>query len=325
MSGAGAPPGGEAAARVCTAPPDFDRTMGDPVPVFLRPSIKEYMPIAIGRLLRHPVLGRRAWKATGSLKSALAVTLWRETAAWFGYETVRFDDQSAIRVTEILPPTRRRPPSAGSAEDITGVLIARNEADLIERALDSLRPWVGRLLVVDGGSTDDTVAIALRAGAEVIERRFDDDFGAQRNAALAHVRTPWVLTIDCDETIPAELGAILVEYACHGDADGLMLPRLNLVGTDPQPTLFPDLHARLFRSHLRYHGRLHERVHPRTRAYLPLNGPQLQHHKSAVRHYRNQLFYERIEPGALSANEVAELKATLDRLTPEGSPPETPH
>ena len=47
------------------------------------------------------------------------------------------------------------------------VMIARDEAPRIARALDSLRPWVDRMLVLDTGSTDDTPSIARAAGAEV--------------------------------------------------------------------------------------------------------------------------------------------------------------
>ena len=315
MSGAPAAAGGRLTPHVYTAPPGYADVMGDPAPVFLRPSVKENLPLAMRRLLSHPIRGRRAWRATGSLKYALAATLWQETACWFGYETVRFDDGPTVAVSDLLPMPPADKASGGPARHVTGLLIALNEADLIGRAIDSLRPWVDRLLVVDGGSTDDTVAIARIAGADVVQRPFQDDFAAQRNAGLAEVRTPWVLTIDCDETIPAELGAALASYARTGDADAVLVPRLNLVGNDPQPTLFPDIHARLFRSHLRYRGRLHERVRPRTRTYLPLNGPQLNHHKSTLRHYRNQLFYERIEPGALSPPQLAEISETVERLS----------
>lgn len=79
------------------------------------------------------------------------------------------------------------------------VMIARNEARCIGRALDSVRPWVDAMWVLDTGSSDDTVAIAQAHGAQV--RAFDwcDDFAAARNAALALSTAPWRLVLDADE------------------------------------------------------------------------------------------------------------------------------
>ena len=69
------------------------------------------------------------------------------------------------------------------------VMIARDEAHAIGRALDSARAHVDRMIVLDTGSVDDTPAIAAKHGAEVHHFTWVDDFAAARNAALAHRRT----------------------------------------------------------------------------------------------------------------------------------------
>lgn len=79
------------------------------------------------------------------------------------------------------------------------VMIARNESRCIRRALLSARPWVDEMVVLDTGSTDDTVAIAREAGARVHHFTWCDDFSAARNAALAHTRSDWRLVLDADE------------------------------------------------------------------------------------------------------------------------------
>ena len=57
-------------------------------------------------------------------------------------------------------------------------MIVKNEARSIARCLDSVAPWVDRMIVLDTGSTDDTMAIARAHGAEVYERRWTNDFAA---------------------------------------------------------------------------------------------------------------------------------------------------
>lgn len=83
------------------------------------------------------------------------------------------------------------------------VMIARDEARLIARALESARPHVDRMIVLDTGSADGTREIARVAGAEVHDFAWIDDFAAARNAALAHSDADWNLVLDADEWIAA--------------------------------------------------------------------------------------------------------------------------
>ena len=114
-------------------------------------------------------------------------------------------------------------------------MIVRDEARSIARCLTSLRPWVDRVVVVDTGSSDDTVAIAGRAGAEVHSFPWCDDFAAARNHALACADADWNLMIDADEWLESggaalrafiagapRLGVVCVEssYAQGGDRTG---------------------------------------------------------------------------------------------------------
>ncbi len=81
------------------------------------------------------------------------------------------------------------------------VMIVRDEARCLARCLDSVRPWVDHLLVLDTGSCDDTPGIAARCGAQVEHFAWCDDFAAARNAALEHCRSDWRLVLDADEWI----------------------------------------------------------------------------------------------------------------------------
>jgi (heptosyl)LPS beta-1,4-glucosyltransferase len=81
---------------------------------------------------------------------------------------------------------------------ISGVVIACNEADRIARCVQSLRAICSEVIVLDSGSTDDTVAVARASGARV-EHQDWLGFAAQKNAAIARTTQPWVMLLDADE------------------------------------------------------------------------------------------------------------------------------
>jgi glycosyltransferase involved in cell wall biosynthesis len=90
-----------------------------------------------------------------------------------------------------------------SALPITLLVIARNEAEVIGRCLDSV-PFAAEKLVIDSGSTDGTVEIAQRHGARVVHQDWLG-FGAQRNFSTTQARHDWILSLDADETLSPEL------------------------------------------------------------------------------------------------------------------------
>ena len=87
------------------------------------------------------------------------------------------------------------------------VMIARNEARCIARALESARPHVDRMVVLDTGSADATPEIAAHLGAEVGRFAWCDDFAAARNAALEMADADWVLMLDADEWLEGAAAA----------------------------------------------------------------------------------------------------------------------
>jgi glycosyltransferase involved in cell wall biosynthesis len=88
-------------------------------------------------------------------------------------------------------------------------VITRNEAAHIEACLASV-DWADERLVVDCGSTDDTVALARRSGARVIETSWPG-YAAQKNAAATEARHDWILSIDADERVTPELAHEILE------------------------------------------------------------------------------------------------------------------
>lgn len=77
------------------------------------------------------------------------------------------------------------------------IIITKNEAHDIRRCLESVR-FADEVIVLDSGSTDDTVAICR----EYTDKVFVTDwpgFGVQKNRALALATGEWVLSVDADE------------------------------------------------------------------------------------------------------------------------------
>jgi tetratricopeptide (TPR) repeat protein len=88
-------------------------------------------------------------------------------------------------------------------------MIVKDEATTLAATLDSARPWVDEMVVVDTGSTDATPAVARAGGAQVYEFPWGDDFAAARNASLARATGDWVLVLDADEVLLPATGQVL--------------------------------------------------------------------------------------------------------------------
>ena len=106
-----------------------------------------------------------------------------------------------------------------ASPSLSVILITRNEAHNVADCLASVA-FADEWIVVDAGSTDATREIAAAFGAQVVVTDDWPGFGAQKNRALARARGAWVLSIDADERVGAELAAqiqAVVADATHAD------------------------------------------------------------------------------------------------------------
>lgn len=106
------------------------------------------------------------------------------------------------------------------------VLITKNEAANIRDCLQSVS-WADEIVVVDSGSTDDTVSICKEAGAQVYVHADWPGFGPQKNRALGYASKDWVFSIDADERVTPELRTELIRAMNEEHAQGFYLPRLS--------------------------------------------------------------------------------------------------
>lgn len=135
---------------------------------------------------------------------------------------------------------------------LSAVIISFNEERNLPRCLASLRigELVDEAIVVDSGSTDATVELAISAGAQVIHHPFEGHI-EQKNWAQAQARGQWILSLDADEALSEELQASLRKWReAPGGATGFALNRLtNYCGKWIHHSgWYPDRKVRLWQS-----------------------------------------------------------------------------
>ena len=141
-------------------------------------------------------------------------------------------------------------------------MIARNEERCIERALRSAEPFVDRMLVLDTGSTDRTMEIARDCGAEVLERRWTDDFAAARNAVLSRSTADYNLVLDADEWIATGGEQLSRLRELRKPAVQLLKVR-SVLRSDSTDIQSFNWMPRILPKGVRYRGRVHEQPHHR--------------------------------------------------------------
>lgn len=129
-------------------------------------------------------------------------------------------------------------------------VITKNEAENIEACLRSVR-FADQIVVLDSGSTDDTIQIARSMGAEVSISPDWQGFGIQKNRALALANSDWVLSLDADERVTPELQAEIRATLEAPAFDVYSFPRLSsYCGRYMRHSgWYPDRVTRLFRRH----------------------------------------------------------------------------
>ena len=176
---------------------------------------------------------------------------------------------------------------------VSVIIPTLNEQDRIAEAVSDAATWADEVIVVDGGSQDDTVARARAAGATVRVAP-DSSIGAQRNLGAAIARHDWVFALDTDERASPDLRAELatVLRAPAHDAYRVRMRNFYLGRERARGRWGRDWHVRLYKRSLQFSpSKVHERLEdfgsPGTLKGTVLHNPyrDLTHHLTKMNKY----------------------------------------
>jgi glycosyltransferase involved in cell wall biosynthesis len=145
---------------------------------------------------------------------------------------------------------------------ITVIIPTLNEQERIAAAVSDAATWADEVLVVDGGSQDETVERARAAGARV-QVALDSSIGGQRNLGASLARNDWIFALDTDErasmSLRDELGRVL--SAPTHEAYRVRMRNFYLGRERTRGKWGRDWHVRLYKRDFRFcSSRVHERL-----------------------------------------------------------------
>ncbi|WP_341502691.1 glycosyltransferase family 2 protein [Gallaecimonas sp. GXIMD4217] len=189
---------------------------------------------------------------------------------------------------------------------LSAVIITKDVAEDLPACLDSIKGWVDEIVVLDSGSSDDTLAIAEAAGARVFQSADWPGFGPQRQRAQEYAQGDWLLWLDADEVVTPELKAGIL--AAVADDRRQTVYRANRL-TDffgrfiKHSGWYPDRIVRLYRrDEYQYDDALvHEKV--------SCGGAQVEDLPGHLLHYTTGDFTSYLQKSVRYANDWAEGKA----------------
>lgn len=105
--------------------------------------------------------------------------------------------------------------------DVTAIILTKNEEKNIEKCINSIKPIVKRIIVVDSGSTDNTCDVAKALGADVMVNVLTPFLYAKQFLYAmenGNINTKWVFRIDADEELTEE-SAKEIDELCNQNED----------------------------------------------------------------------------------------------------------
>jgi glycosyltransferase involved in cell wall biosynthesis len=160
--------------------------------------------------------------------------------------------------------------SSSEKAPLSVLIPTKNEERNLEECIASVA-WADEIIVYDSHSTDDTIAIAEKAGAKIVKRVFDT-FAVHKNWALDNVefRNPWVLLLDADERVTDMLAEEIKQAVKTQDGPvGYHIARKTVFcGTWMRHSgVYPDYNLRLIQAG---HGRYEDRI---VHEHMIVDGP----------------------------------------------------
>ena len=194
-------------------------------------------------------------------------------------------------------------------EQISVLILTYNEAPNIGRTLHELI-WTKKILVVDSGSTDETLEIVSHYPQATVLTRPFDDFASQCNFGLSNVLSEWVLSLDADYELSTELISELEELSPPAEIAGYSARFIyRMYGRPLRGTLYPPRTVLYRRALAKYHNEGHGHRVQVNRPIQLLAGP-IYHddRKPLSRWFASQQTYAKLEADHLVSAPRASLR-----------------
>jgi len=207
---------------------------------------------------------------------------------------------------------------ANRCDTISLCMIMKNEEKRLVRCLESVKGLVHEIIIVDTGSTDNSIDIARSYGAKIIHSKWCDDFAFSRNVSLKAATKNWILILDPDEVISRQDFFTIRDHTLHNEVIAWRMDTRNYgnnpfqVDSRPNPhdmpeaknykTFVPSTKTRLFQNwkDLKFEGCFHEMIdYDLSRRRLPwaTSTAQVHHYPeeiSQTTHKEKAFFYLRL-------------------------------
>lgn len=164
---------------------------------------------------------------------------------------------------------------------ITLSMIVKNEEKHLANCLESVKHVVDEIILVDTGSTDNTLEIAQKYSAKIFHFEWINDFAAARNFALERSSGDWILYLDADECLSQKSVNELQKLTKNKRREAFKCIINNIDEINSRPSVMT--YTRLFPNdkRLRFEGKVHEQIENSLRK----NGFVIKNSRIEIDHY----------------------------------------
>ena len=148
-----------------------------------------------------------------------------------------------------------------SYKTLSVCLITKNEEHNLVRCINSVKTIADEIILVDTGSTDNTLNIAKKLGVSIYETKWNNSFSEAKNFALEKCTKDWILVIDADEALQQGDDIKLKSFIQNKEYEALYLNLVNLIGSESINET-PSLRIFRNRKDYRFKNKLHEQIFP---------------------------------------------------------------
>jgi glycosyltransferase involved in cell wall biosynthesis len=184
---------------------------------------------------------------------------------------------------------------------ISVVIITLNEAPNIENTLRAVN-WCDEVIVIDSFSTDNTIEIAQKLGCKIFQRPFKG-YGDQKNFGIQQAKNDWILSIDADEVLSAEISQeIQILLRTEPKEKGFFLP-ISLI--------FQGKILRFCGEYGMLHLRLFNRLFGQYDTNLVHEDVHIEGKKGKLKHHILHYSYQNMDDYFTKSNQYASLSAQM--------------